>query len=165
MGARHALSGRRRSDREAARAGIQPRSQFGKRHALYDEDGFRFDEAARRARQRFQSRAVPSGGFREVFEVKEQHREGVVLLLEKADGQIAFQLRDDSPAIMYPNHWGLLGGWTEANESPQQAAIREIEEELGYSLDAAKLVYLKTHIDGEVKSHILRYPVTDELRD
>ncbi|HSD84209.1 MAG TPA: NUDIX domain-containing protein [Anaerolineae bacterium] len=97
--------------------------------------------------------------------MKEQHREGVVLLLEKADGQIAFQLRDDSPAIMYPNHWGLLGGWTEANESPQQAAIREIEEELGYSLDAAKLVYLKTHIDGEVKSHILRYPVTDELRD
>ena len=40
-----------------------------------------------------------------------QHREGVIVLLEKADGQIAFQLRDDKPEILYPNYWGLFGGW------------------------------------------------------
>jgi 8-oxo-dGTP diphosphatase len=97
--------------------------------------------------------------------MNDQYREGVVVLLENADGQIAFQLRNNNLEIMYPNHWGLFGGWTEPGESPQQTAIREIEEELGYSLDASKLVYLKVHTDDEVKSHILHYPVTDELQD
>ncbi len=97
--------------------------------------------------------------------MKDQLREGVVVLLENADGQIAFQLRDDKPEIMYPNYWGLFGGWAEAGESPQQTAIREIKEELGYVLDVSRLVYLEAHVDGEVKSHILRYPVIDDLRD
>ncbi len=97
--------------------------------------------------------------------MKNQHREGVVVLLENAGGQIAFQLRDDNPEIMYPNYWGLFGGWMEAGESPQQTAVREIMEELGYSLDASRLVYLKMHDDGEVRSHILHCPVADELQD
>lgn len=97
--------------------------------------------------------------------MQDQDQEGVVVLLENAAGQIAFQLRDDNPEIRYPNHWGLFGGWTEAGESPQQTAIREIKEELSYSLDASRLVYLKVYADGEVKSHILRYSVTDELQD
>lgn len=97
--------------------------------------------------------------------MKDRSREGVVILLESTDGQIAFQLRDDNPEIMYPNYWGLFGGWMEAGESPQQTAVREIREELGCTLDVPKLVYLKVHTDGEVKSHILQYPITNELQD
>ena len=97
--------------------------------------------------------------------MKDQYREGVVILLENTYGQIAFQLRDDNSEIMYPNYWGLFGGWMEAGESPQQTAAREIREELGYTLDMSKLAYLKAHTNGEVRSHILRYPITDELQD
>ena len=97
--------------------------------------------------------------------MNKQHQEGIVVLIENADGQIAFQLRDHNPEILYPNCWGLFGGWTETDELPQQTAIREIEEELGCSLDASKLIYLRLFVDGEVQSHVLRYQVTNELQD
>src|SRR3989338_6706477 len=32
-------------------------------------------------------------------------------------------------------HWGYFGGGIEAGESPEQALVREVEEELGYKLE------------------------------
>jgi len=60
------------------------------------------------------------------------HREGRVLL----------QHRDDDPAIRWPGAWALFGGHMEPNESPEETARREIEEELGLSLEGTlELVY------------------------
>jgi 8-oxo-dGTP pyrophosphatase MutT (NUDIX family) len=56
------------------------------------------------------------------------NREGIVLLLEGADGRIAMQQRDDMP------YWGLFGGWIEAGETPESAAVRELVEELSIAL-------------------------------
>ncbi len=95
----------------------------------------------------------------------DMHREGVVILLENTHGQIAFQLRDDNPDILYPNYWGLFGGWMEVGESPQQAAVREVREELGYLVNPSSLVYLTVYIDGEVTSHLFHYSVADDLQD
>lgn len=45
------------------------------------------------------------------------------------------QLRDDDPKIMFPGHWGLTGGAANADETPEQAARREVEEETGLALE------------------------------
>jgi 8-oxo-dGTP diphosphatase len=47
-------------------------------------------------------------------------RDSRILLGKRAGGQ-----------LLYPNVWDLPGGHLEAGESPDQALIRELEEELG----------------------------------
>ena len=49
-------------------------------------------------------------------------------------GKLLVYQRDDTATISYPNQWDLLGGGVEANESPEQAAICEIQEEIGADL-------------------------------
>jgi 8-oxo-dGTP diphosphatase len=85
---------------------------------------------------------------------------GVVVILENTHRQIALQLRDDAP---YDEMWGLFGGWLEQTETPEQAIVREIEEELGFTVDASRLSFLTTHFDESAESHIFHYLVTDEL--
>jgi 8-oxo-dGTP pyrophosphatase MutT (NUDIX family) len=91
-------------------------------------------------------------------------KEGSVILFENADGQLAFQLRDDRPDVSCANHWGLFGGWQEIGESPEQTISREIKEELGLQLDPAKLRYLRRYYDGDSVTHVFHHPATDELR-
>lgn len=55
----------------------------------------------------------------------------VAALLRTPDNRYLLQLRDDIPGIWYPDHWGLFGGAIEPGESPEQALVRELEEELG----------------------------------
>ena len=50
------------------------------------------------------------------------------ILLER--GNFVLQLRDDKPSIVFPDMWSLFGGEIEKNEDPQEAILREIEEEL-----------------------------------
>ena len=91
-------------------------------------------------------------------------REGSVILLVNAQGELAFQLRDDRPEVPYPNQWGLFGGWQLPDESPEQAIMREIKEELGVQLDATKLRYLHGYRDGDVIAHVFYYPAPESLR-
>ena len=62
-----------------------------------------------------------------------------VLILTVKDGGYAVQLRDDKPEIWYPNHWGLFGGGIDPGETPEQALIRELDEELSFSCIGATL--------------------------
>ncbi|MEM0465180.1 MAG: NUDIX domain-containing protein [Candidatus Pacearchaeota archaeon] len=48
--------------------------------------------------------------------------------------EILLLLRDNKPEIDYPNTWGLIGGHLEKNETPIQALIREVKEEINYEL-------------------------------
>ncbi|MCA8880276.1 MAG: NUDIX domain-containing protein [Rhodobacteraceae bacterium] len=50
-------------------------------------------------------------------------------------------LRDDIPGLPWPGHWDLPGGGREIGESPESCALRELEEELGLRLDAARIGY------------------------
>ena len=43
-------------------------------------------------------------------------------------------LRDDKPGIPFPNHWDLIGGHVEEGETPEQALVREVKEEIGIDL-------------------------------
>jgi 8-oxo-dGTP diphosphatase len=56
------------------------------------------------------------------------------VILFDSDGKLIIYLRDNKPTIPFPNTWDLLGGGVEANETPEQAAIRELSEEIGVSM-------------------------------
>lgn len=56
------------------------------------------------------------------------------ILLFDRDCRLLIYLRDDNPAIPFPNHWDLFGGHLEAGETPERALVREVKEELGVGL-------------------------------
>jgi 8-oxo-dGTP diphosphatase len=57
-----------------------------------------------------------------------------VLLFDRS-GRLLIYLRDDNPAIPFPNHWDFFGGHVENGETPEAALVREVKEELGIELE------------------------------
>ena len=60
---------------------------------------------------------------------------GAAIIIENRQGEILLLLRDDDPAISYPNYWTLVGGKVEEGETPESAAHREMLEEIGVDTD------------------------------
>ncbi len=69
------------------------------------------------------------------------------LIIENAEREILLQLRDNKPGLEYPNCWGTFGGQIEEGETPQEALVREIKEELGYHVESPEL-YRSYSFDG-----------------
>ena len=69
------------------------------------------------------------------------------LIIENAKGEILLQLRDNKPGLEYPNCWGTFGGQIEEGETPQEALVREIKEELDYDVENPTL-YRVYSFDG-----------------
>lgn len=57
------------------------------------------------------------------------------IILENDNGELLLYLRDNKPEIPFPNHWDLIGGHVEDGETPEEALVREVKEELGYDLE------------------------------
>lgn len=76
-------------------------------------------------------------------------------------GKVLLVLRDDSPAIAYPNTWNTPGGGIEEGESPEQALVRELEEEIHLVPSSVINMGTTTYADGSL---VYRFyvPVTDE---
>lgn len=70
---------------------------------------------------------------------------GVILYYKN---KIILQLRDKNSRTANPNLWGIFGGKIENGENPEQAAIRELKEELGLNVKKLK-PFLKTKFKGE----------------
>jgi 8-oxo-dGTP pyrophosphatase MutT (NUDIX family) len=79
----------------------------------------------------------------------------------------------------YKPYWTLPGGIVDENETPKQAAIREVKEELGLDIDAAELEFIavvdrisdvmqtyqflfKTKLHSESMSFVLQESEIDE---
>jgi len=62
----------------------------------------------------------------------ERRRAVAVGLLVAEDGRLLLQLRDQKPGIVNPGRWGFFGGHVEHGETPAQAFLREMSEELGW---------------------------------
>ncbi len=56
------------------------------------------------------------------------------IILENDKREILLYLRDNKPGIPFPNHWDLIGGHVEEGETPEEALIREVKEELNIDL-------------------------------
>jgi 8-oxo-dGTP pyrophosphatase MutT (NUDIX family) len=50
------------------------------------------------------------------------------------EGKVLLQHRDDDPAIASPGMWACFGGHIDEGEEPEDAALREIEEEVGFRI-------------------------------
>jgi 8-oxo-dGTP diphosphatase len=61
--------------------------------------------------------------------------------------RLLIYLRDDKPDIPFPNHWDFFGGHLESGETPDQALVREVEEELGLALKHWK--FFRTYVCTE----------------
>ena len=56
------------------------------------------------------------------------------IILENDKGEILLYLRDNKPDIPFPNYWDLIGGHVEEGETPEEALLREVKEELDINL-------------------------------
>ncbi|MFE2726491.1 NUDIX domain-containing protein [Kitasatospora sp. NPDC059327] len=60
--------------------------------------------------------------------------EGIMALVTDPAGHLLLHHRDDKPGIAWPGYWTPIGGWREADETPEQTAAREIHEEAGITV-------------------------------
>jgi len=56
------------------------------------------------------------------------------IILENEKGEFLIYLRDNKPGIPFPDHWDLIGGHVEEGESPEEALVREVKEEIDIDL-------------------------------
>ena len=64
------------------------------------------------------------------------------LLVEQS---ILVILRDNNPAIPWPNMWELTGGGKEGQETPLECLRREVLEELGLLLEEKSIIWSKIY--------------------
>jgi 8-oxo-dGTP diphosphatase len=61
-------------------------------------------------------------------------KEIAAIILENDNREFLLYLRDNKPDIPYPDHWDLIGGHVEEGETPEEALVREVKEELDIDL-------------------------------
>mgnify|MGYP000111580770 CR=1 FL=1 len=66
--------------------------------------------------------------------LKNIRQAALILMYDQKNKAILFQLRDDKPNIAFPNMYTFPGGVVEKDETPLNAAVRELEEETGYEI-------------------------------
>lgn len=55
--------------------------------------------------------------------------------------KLAVILRDDTPGLLFADHWDLPGGGREGAETPLACALRECREELGIAVPEQAVVW------------------------
>lgn len=79
--------------------------------------------------------------------------------------QLVAYLRDEKPEIPFPGRWDLPGGGREANETPSQCAVREVEEEFGLKIPVERVTWSRRYasrMKGGLDSYFLAAPLLPE---
>ncbi len=82
----------------------------------------------------------------------------VAMAILYREGKLLMQLRDDIPGILYPGLWGLFGGHLEANETPEAGLIREVQEEINYTVSQPQK--FRCYEDERAIRHLFYSPLT-----
>jgi 8-oxo-dGTP diphosphatase len=56
------------------------------------------------------------------------------IIFENDKGEFLLYLRDNKPDIPFPGYWDLIGGHVEEGETPEEALVREVKEEINIDL-------------------------------
>jgi 8-oxo-dGTP diphosphatase len=87
----------------------------------------------------------------------------VAIAILHQDNKFLMQLRDDIPGIFYPGHWGFFGGHIESGETPEEAVVREVMEEISYAMLNPKFYMIS---EGEFAvRHVFHAPLTVDLAE
>ena len=79
----------------------------------------------------------------------------VALAVLQREDRWLLQLRDDIDTIVYPGHWGLCGGHLEAGETPAEAVMRELKEEISWTPQRPPQLWF-SHNNGTRMVHVFR---------
>ena len=82
--------------------------------------------------------------------------------------KILLNLRSNKKNIFYPNHWGLIGGAKEKNESFRSAAIREFLEETSVETNSSNLLFfnrINFSFPNKPKKLIIRNYYTKQVKN
>jgi 8-oxo-dGTP pyrophosphatase MutT (NUDIX family) len=69
---------------------------------------------------------------------------GVDVIIQNNEGKFLLHQRSDDKS------WGILGGWVEKGETPDQAAVREVREEAGIEVTLERLAHVQVRSIGMV---------------
>lgn len=81
-------------------------------------------------------------------------KEIAAIIFENDKGEFLLYLRDNKPTIPFPDHWDLIGGHVEEGETPEQALVREVKEELGMDLKDYKFYKRFECLTGDAYENI-----------
>jgi 8-oxo-dGTP diphosphatase len=84
------------------------------------------------------------------------------IILENDKGEFLLALRDNKPGIPFPDHWDLIGGHVEEGETPEEALVREVKEEL--DIDIKEFSFYKKYecLTGDAYENI-KYIYTGKI--
>ena len=76
------------------------------------------------------------------------------IILENDKGELLLYCRDNKPGIPFPQHWDLFGGHVEEGETPEEALVRELKEELNYDLKEFRFFKKYECLEGDAYPNI-----------
>lgn len=83
-----------------------------------------------------------------------------LLLIVKDHSFLFCKRREDD--IAYGGYWGLPGGSVESGETPTEGLIREIEEELGFTVSSIRLLKRYDHNNRVMNVYVHDDPNFDD---
>jgi 8-oxo-dGTP diphosphatase len=81
-------------------------------------------------------------------------RKVAAVILENDKGEILLYLRDNKSTIPFPHHWDLFGGYIEEGETPEEALVREVKEELNFDLHDVRFFKQYDCMTGDVYPNV-----------